>query len=72
MLRKLEIVSPELLFAWGGLIDMMLASFRREFGRLPGYVPPQIRIVQAATAWEMNIHNWRAIMSVKPTIDQDL
>lgn len=61
MLRNLEILSPEWLYVWSGLLSGILKGFQERFGFLPGYVCPQIRIVQKGTLWEMNVHNYRAI-----------
>ncbi|KAH7363932.1 hypothetical protein BKA65DRAFT_125313 [Rhexocercosporidium sp. MPI-PUGE-AT-0058] len=63
-LARLKIISTESLYAWEYLIGSMRKNFIRDFANIPGYVCPEIRIVQKGTQWEMNVHNYEAIMRV--------
>jgi len=64
-LSRLEIISAESLYARANLIGSMRRLLIVNFKDMPGYVCPEIRIVQKGTQWEMNIHNYEAIMRVR-------
>ena len=64
-LVSLEIVSIESLYAWEYLIGSMRRLWTKEFGDRDGYVCPEIRIIEKGTHWEMNVHNYEAIMRLR-------
>ncbi|KAH7314287.1 hypothetical protein BKA65DRAFT_516532 [Rhexocercosporidium sp. MPI-PUGE-AT-0058] len=62
-LKHLEILCSSQLWVWGDTVKEFTDGFRKWFGSVPWYVPPDITFVQTGTWWEMDIHNYEAVMA---------